>query len=517
MIRVTPTYNPNDWYWVVGDTNPTTQVWSTTSAAYVANTAAAYLAWLDSNQWGTGANILSAADNGVGLIRLTVDTTTQMQTGQVWRIIDDLGTQSAHYTITVIDATHVDMQLSTFLGTITGILGSATVIDTDAHLRATLNIVNVNTTAPVVPGFITTSTNSTTISNPLTLRYVIRTLNAAGANPKIILPKMRNITNAPLGVPITFVNAGLPASTDQPWFTIFAQDGTTSLVTLEIGDTFQLTLTDNTTDNGTWRIDNISVIQSPSYVRGAIGQIQSNSIFTLTSFDDMGLVSFDRQGSSRRVNGNASASADITVAGPAAGGRDQGAAFAATADVSFFAIWGPTTGVSLIASLNQPQQGPAAMPTGYTHWCFIHLMKLAGGNLRFGQLMGSLWSYEALQTVLVNGGAVVATAVNCSPAVPTWAQNFWVMAISVGITSNGTGVYNDTLKTQWFNTVDYTNSLIAGTAAINAVMQAPIGAIIFPNYLQAATFYYYHVVGAGAGPLATFTVSGYTVPNGDGF
>jgi hypothetical protein len=39
-------YRINDWYWTVADTNPTTQVYSSASASFVAITDATYQSWL---------------------------------------------------------------------------------------------------------------------------------------------------------------------------------------------------------------------------------------------------------------------------------------------------------------------------------------------------------------------------------------------------------------------------------------------------------------------------------------
>ena len=60
--------------------------------------------------------ISSAADNGSGLIRLTVNTTSGMITGQQVTIGDVVGTTEANgnWTITVISLTEIDLQNSTF-------------------------------------------------------------------------------------------------------------------------------------------------------------------------------------------------------------------------------------------------------------------------------------------------------------------------------------------------------------------------------------------------------------------
>jgi hypothetical protein len=68
-------------------------------------------------------HIVSAANNGSGLIRLTVSSTAGWTTG----ITGDAPTGSdctGTFKVTVIDATHVDLQGSTFVATCTGTFGS---------------------------------------------------------------------------------------------------------------------------------------------------------------------------------------------------------------------------------------------------------------------------------------------------------------------------------------------------------------------------------------------------------
>jgi hypothetical protein len=70
---------------------------------------------------GDGYAVTGAADNGSGLIRLTVASTTGLTTGEV-RYVSSVGGVAAAtgaWTITVVDATHVDLQGSTFSGTYT--------------------------------------------------------------------------------------------------------------------------------------------------------------------------------------------------------------------------------------------------------------------------------------------------------------------------------------------------------------------------------------------------------------
>ena len=69
---------------------------------------------------GSNANpalvITGAANNGSGLVRLTVTSTATFATGQVKKVAGVVGTTEANgsWTITIVDATHIDLQGSTF-------------------------------------------------------------------------------------------------------------------------------------------------------------------------------------------------------------------------------------------------------------------------------------------------------------------------------------------------------------------------------------------------------------------
>jgi hypothetical protein len=77
--------------------------------------------------------IAGAANNGSGLIRLTVAATATLMTGQIISVSGVVGTVEAngeHWGITVVDSTHVDLQGSTFVNAYVsgGIIGGS--IDT---------------------------------------------------------------------------------------------------------------------------------------------------------------------------------------------------------------------------------------------------------------------------------------------------------------------------------------------------------------------------------------------------
>lgn len=78
----------------------------------------------------TNTTVVGAADNGSGLIRLTVGSTTRFETGDRCVVRGVQGTTEANspaplfWTITVIDGTHVDLQDSTFTNAFTSSPGA---------------------------------------------------------------------------------------------------------------------------------------------------------------------------------------------------------------------------------------------------------------------------------------------------------------------------------------------------------------------------------------------------------
>lgn len=88
-------------------------------------------------------NVSGAANNGSGLVRLTVDTTANMATGQTW-FVNSVGgvtgaTNGSNWVVTVIDGTHVDLQGSSFAGSYTS----------GGYLRVPAMIKNVDVTFDV--------------------------------------------------------------------------------------------------------------------------------------------------------------------------------------------------------------------------------------------------------------------------------------------------------------------------------------------------------------------------------
>src|SRR5581483_10906768 len=140
-----------DWYWIVNDTNPTTQVYSTKSGAFTTNNVTAFLNWLSDRNIG-GASLSGYAlpisnmtANGSGTTIVQVPTTGNIKTGQVFNVSGQTGQAAAtgNWAITVTNATTLTLQGSTFSAADPWVSGGnvagATIIDTAANLAAVIN------------------------------------------------------------------------------------------------------------------------------------------------------------------------------------------------------------------------------------------------------------------------------------------------------------------------------------------------------------------------------------------
>lgn len=146
--------------------------------------------------------ITGAANNGSGLIRLSVADTSTFETGEIKTVSDVTGTTEANgtWTITVADATHIDLQGSTFTnawvsgGTIGGAfqeitLGTGNVL-TGSVLTSpfpppgsfkNLSIkVATNTTVAVAADFVTTTDGTIFLTTALSATLNMATTGANG-------------------------------------------------------------------------------------------------------------------------------------------------------------------------------------------------------------------------------------------------------------------------------------------------------------------------------------------------
>lgn len=247
-------YDVYDAYFIALDTNPTTQVFESSTGTWIANSDADYATWLTGDLYGFRTNITGAANNGSGLIRLTVDDASSLRTGMKMQVREVGGTTEANgtFVLTKIDATHVDLQGSTF----TNNYSSGGYVSGPAIFAAATSIYEVinDTAAQREPWSFAAYTISDEEPGPLVLTNPLPSVIAIDITAdlgtyQVHLPAMNLPTSLPIGMPCTLLVSGENRDVD-----VYAQDGTTVLVTgVTRGDAVQIVLKDNSTANGEFR------------------------------------------------------------------------------------------------------------------------------------------------------------------------------------------------------------------------------------------------------------------------
>ncbi len=199
---------------------------------------------------------------------------------------------------------------------------------------------------------------------------------------------------------------------------------------------------------------------------------------------------------------------NTATAGPAANGRDQAAAFSGSSWVHFYFIWKPATStLATLSSANEPSTGPAALPTGYTHWCYIGALRKAT-NLVNTIVKGGRFFYVTPIQVLTGGTATTATIVSIASQVPPNLRdaqlniNGTIASASIGTNSN--------LVLRYYSTAgDITVlNLYSQVADVSK-------AVANDNSINIDTDSFYYLWSSASGTRsANIYVLGYTVSNG---
>lgn len=258
---ISPSFAQTDWYYTALDSTPATQVWESKSGAFVSNTSAAYKTFLaallvDPVHRGYVVSVTGAADNGSGLIRLTLSFVPGGWTTGQYKTVDAVaGTTEANgaWAITVIDSTTVDLQGSAFVHAYTsgGLIGSGDVVATVAGVYAIIDRINLGIAGTGAYGGVATSAGcSTTLGLAGSTFPVADVVNVTcGLGGTVQLPK-ENVPGAfPLGRKMTFNAQSVTGGN----ISVVAQDGSTVLGTLlTTGDALTLIPYANTSQNGSW-------------------------------------------------------------------------------------------------------------------------------------------------------------------------------------------------------------------------------------------------------------------------
>src|SRR3990167_673885 len=249
-------------------------------------------------------------------------------------------------------------------------------------------------------------------------------------------------------------------------------------------------------------------ITGGNFIRGLTGQRNAATTTRLDMAADFVVFRNPSTGATVQVNNVASEAIDTTTAGPAAGGRDQAAAFTSGAAIHFYFIRKDDGTIDGVASEVAPTTGPT-LPTGYTTWAYATTVMLNASTtvLQYVWLRGQWVHYTGQQTLLSAGVATTETSLNSTlaPLLPSTALNMQIGWKMSNATANA-GTFTLGLR------------VLSGTAFrvedafvhTNAANKACSGDLIMPNVSQ--TIYY---IGSDAGMRNYVYLTGYTVPNGD--
>ncbi len=248
-----------------------------------------------------------------------------------------------------------------------------------------------------------------------------------------------------------------------------------------------------------------------SYLRNVVGQNDTgtpDTVFSVTS--DIVTVSDPVSGASKTLFAPGALSCDTSVAGPAAGGRDQAGAFTAGAALKLFYIYNPTTDdLALTWSETGTLADGPALDTDYTLWGYLGTFLTDGsGDLFLQRIRNDHVSYDDEQSVYTAGNHG-STARDLSPYVPVEALTILArthLDIGGGVVGAGAVSLNISL--------DATNTFITSECTAGDSNQANDMAFEMPLVLVGGVPKVYTSTSGGIGSNNSLKVNGYTVPNG---
>lgn len=254
---------PFTWYWVVGDTLPSSQVWNGATGAFVSNTDATYEAWLtalangqlQSQGIGIASPICNVTNNGNDRITLcnSINNGNGWATNQFKTVFGVGGVPGVNGNWAINNANavppQVDLQGSTFTGAYTsgGVIGAGTYITTNAQLLTMINSYALSCYLQNAASSNTqTSAANILLTNPAP-RLQIITMSTTGKN--VQMPQANLFASCfPIGWPVVINNPGSNAFA----VTDFGAMNTLA-ASVAAGTTWEFYLTGNASQQGTWK------------------------------------------------------------------------------------------------------------------------------------------------------------------------------------------------------------------------------------------------------------------------
>lgn len=237
---------------------------------------------------------------------------------------------------------------------------------------------------------------------------------------------------------------------------------------------------------------------------GSRGQLSLNNAVTPnTQFDlDADVVTLRNTSDETvvRFDPGAALTNDVTLAGPAANGRDQAGAFSADSWVHFYWIWNGTT-LATLSSLAAPPTGPT-LPATYTHWAYAGAVRFNGSSqLVRTRIYGDWAFYESGQAALTGGAATVETAISLTSLVPPNVLQAQLYFEYLSASMNAPTLRLRAVTGSDFLTVDRADVAAGGRAHGTVHMPTPSQQI-------------FYLLNTGGAPSLDVEVLAYRLPNG---
>jgi len=182
----------------------------------------------------------------------------------------------------------------------------------------------------------------------------------------------------------------------------------------------------------------IAAFTPPSAVRGLRGQPNATTPTTkydLTVTDYVTLR--NNSGESITFSNVGTITLDISLPGPARGGRDRAAALAVSSWAYMYFVSDGATISAVISPTAPASFTGSTLPTGDKMWAFAGIVRInGGGQIAAMYYRGSTASHAVQQSALSGGSAVVETPVTVSPFVPPEALSY---CLHTEYANNGAG------------------------------------------------------------------------------
>lgn len=248
-------------------------------------------------------------------------------------------------------------------------------------------------------------------------------------------------------------------------------------------------------------------------VMGLTGNV--NATTPLTKFDlaaDL-VVMRDADGGTVGRYSTGTLTCDLGLAGAAANGRDQAAAFTANSWINLFFIWNGTT-LATIASTASHTTGPT-LPTGYTHWCYATTIRWnASSNIIPAIARGAKVAYNIANAgaarILSDGVATVMTSVSYASVVPPVALLAMFNFIAA-LTHSSDNTFVVNVRN---GGATHSGEIVAYFFARAGINSGQTAYREYPNVPSQSISYNLSGAPSTSGGL-NIEVLGYTVPNGD--